>query len=298
MTNSSLQLHILGTGTPTPTPDRFGSAFAVQLHDRTLLFDCGPSTTHKLVKAGLWPTQVTDVFFTHHHFDHNADFGAFLLTRWDQNLDEANRLQVFGPSYTTEFTERLVGDQGAFCADWRARIEHPASQRVFAERGAKQPRRPPMETLTVQDCQPGVIARGEGWQVTGATADHAQPWLDSLAYRLDVDGFSIVFTGDTGPCAEVAELARGADLMLCMCWTDGLDPARDLHGACSALGAGTLAEQAGVGELMLVHTGPELSLDADIVCDVARDGFSGVVSFASELTTRAFEGRSLSGRAL
>ena len=43
------------------------------------MFDCGPAATHKLVKAGLYPTQVDNLFFTHHHFDHNIDYPCFLL---------------------------------------------------------------------------------------------------------------------------------------------------------------------------------------------------------------------------
>ena len=46
----------LGAGTPTPTPTRFGSSHVLRLGDELLMFDCGPATTHKLVKAGLFPT--------------------------------------------------------------------------------------------------------------------------------------------------------------------------------------------------------------------------------------------------
>ncbi len=48
------------------------------------MFYCGPAATHKLVKAGLYPTQVDNLFFTHHHFDHNIDYPCFLLCYWDE----------------------------------------------------------------------------------------------------------------------------------------------------------------------------------------------------------------------
>jgi ribonuclease Z len=70
---SKAHVHILGAGTPTPTPDRFGSAFAVEVGGEYLMFDCGPAATWKLVKAGLTPTQIDYLFFTHHHFDHDVD---------------------------------------------------------------------------------------------------------------------------------------------------------------------------------------------------------------------------------
>lgn len=82
------QVYILGAGTPTPTPTRWGSAYAVHIGGEYLMFDCGPAATHKLVKAGIFPTQVDYLFFTHHHFDHDVDYPCFLLCRWDQECWE------------------------------------------------------------------------------------------------------------------------------------------------------------------------------------------------------------------
>ena len=67
------RIHILGAGTPTPTPTRYGSSFVLEIGDEKIMIDCGPATTHKLVKAGLWPTEIDYVFITHHHFDHDVD---------------------------------------------------------------------------------------------------------------------------------------------------------------------------------------------------------------------------------
>jgi branched-chain amino acid transport system ATP-binding protein len=77
---------ILGAGTPTPTPSRWGSAFAVKVGGEHMMFDCGPAATHKLVKMGIKPTSVDYMFFTHHHFDHDVDYPCFLLCRWDQSI--------------------------------------------------------------------------------------------------------------------------------------------------------------------------------------------------------------------
>ncbi len=76
------RVYVLGAGTPTPTASRFGSSFVVQTGGEYLMFDCGPAATHKLVKAGLFPTQIDYLFFTHHHFDHDIDYPCFLLCRW------------------------------------------------------------------------------------------------------------------------------------------------------------------------------------------------------------------------
>ncbi len=118
-----LRLHVLGAGTPTPTPSRFGTSYVLDLGGgRLAMFDCGPAATHKLVKAGLWPTKVDHLFFTHHHFDHDIDYPCFLLCRWDQSIGKENRLQVIGPKLTELITERILGENGAFVHDWKARV--------------------------------------------------------------------------------------------------------------------------------------------------------------------------------
>ena len=212
------RIHILGAGTPTPTPTRFGSSYVVEVCDEQIMVDCGPATTHKLVKAGLWPTDIDYLFFTHHHFDHDVDYPCFLLTRWDQSIGKENSLQVFGPSPTERITEGLIGEDGVFAHDWKARVNHPSSQQVFVNRGGILPRKPP--EVLARDVCPGKIYSGSDWEMTGARAEHAQPYLDSIAYRLDSPEGSVVFTGDTEPCQSVVELAAGADAMLCMCWDD------------------------------------------------------------------------------
>src|SRR5438093_737529 len=119
------RLHILGAGTPTPTADRFGTSYVLDLGGgRLAMFDCGPAATHKLVKAGIRPTSVDHLFFTHHHFDHDVDYPCFLLCRWDQSIGKENQLRVYGPTLTETITERILGEHGAFVHDWKARVNH------------------------------------------------------------------------------------------------------------------------------------------------------------------------------
>ena len=104
-------------GTPTPTAERFGSAHVIKIGDQSLMFDCGPAATHKLVKAGLFPTQIDYLYFTHHHFDHDIDYPCFLLCRWDQSIGKENQLKVFGPTLTEKITEGIIGEDGLFSHD-------------------------------------------------------------------------------------------------------------------------------------------------------------------------------------
>jgi ribonuclease Z len=279
------QVFVLGAGTPTPTPHRFGSAFAVHVGGEYLMFDCGPAATSKLVKMGIFPTQVDYLFFTHHHFDHDVDYPCFLLCRWDQSVGKEQMLQVFGPTLTRTLTERLIGEEGAFAHDWKARVGHPLSQRVHVNRGGTLPRKPPH--VLARDVGPGPVHRGREWRVTAAPAEHVQPFLDSLAYRLDAAEGSIVFTGDTQPCRSVVDLARGADTLLSMCWDDQerMEAMGEAAGQCGTTGAARMAQEAGVKRLVLVHIGPHLGSHGPMekgIGDVRRI-YAGEVVFADEL---------------
>jgi len=281
------QVFILGAGTPTPTPHRWGSAFAVDIGGEHLMVDCGPAATHKLVRMGIYPTRVDYLFFTHHHFDHNVDYPCFLLCRWDQSIGKENQLRVYGPTPTETITERLLGENGAFVHDWKARVNHPSSHRAHVLRGGTLPRKPP--SVLAKDVGPGLIHQGSEWRMTGAPADHVQPWLDSLAYRLDSAEGSIVFTGDTQPCQSVLELARGADMMLCMCAGDQarMEGMQEASATCGTTGAAKMAQEAGVKRLILVHVGPHLATHGPMekgIGDVRRI-YDGEVIFAEELMT-------------
>ena len=281
------RIHVLGAGTPTPTPTRFGTSFVVETSGEQIMIDCGPAATYKLVQAGLWPTNIDYLFFTHHHFDHDIDFPCFLLCRWDQSIGKENRLQVYGPTLTEQITEGIIGENGTFAHDWKARINHPISKNVFVNRGGKLPR--PAPDVFSKDIGPGKVYEGKDWEVTAAIAEHVQPYLDSLAYRLDTPDGSIVFTGDTQPCQTVTDLAKDADVMLCMCWDD--QEVMDANGEgpyqCGTTGAAKMAQEAGVKKLVLVHIGSNLSNHPVMEKGIGdiKKLYDGELIFSEELMT-------------
>ena len=280
-------LHILGAGTPHPTPFRFGSSSVLVIDGEFLMFDCGPATTHKLVKAGLWPTRIDNLFFTHHHFDHDIDYPCFLLCRWDQSIGKENTLSVYGPPPTERLTHGILdAEKGVFAHDWYARVHFPISQNVYVNRGGTLPRLPPV--VYSRDIGPGTVITSKRWKVTAARASHVQPYLESLAYRIDTTGGkSIVITGDTEPCDTVIDLARDADIMLANCANNqstledqGLD-----HGQSGTIAAAQIAQTANVKTLLLTHMGPTFATHGPLEKGLGdiRQHYKGQVIFAEEL---------------
>ena len=280
-------LHILGAGTPHPTPFRFGSSSVLEIDGEFLMFDCGPATTHKLVKAGLWPTRIDNLFFTHHHFDHDIDYPCFLLCRWDQSIGKENTLNVYGPPPTERLTHGILDeDKGVFAHDWYARVHFPISQNVYVNRGGTLPRDPPV--VYSRDIGPGIVRTAEKWKVTAARASHVQPYLESLAYRVDTaSGKSLVITGDTEPCDTVIDLAQNADIMLANCANNqstlenqGLD-----SGQSGTIAAAQIAQTANVKTLVLTHMGPTFATHGPLEKGLGdiRQHYEGQVIFAEEL---------------
>jgi len=279
------QLYLLSTGTPTPAKNRFGTCHALALGDERLMIDCGPAATWKLAQAGLFPTQVNTLLFTHHHYDHNADLPCFLLCRWNQSVGAERPLRILGPPPTAWITERLVGEDGAFSHDVSARVNAPISQHVHVNRGGKLPR--PAPDYRAEDIDDGAVIRGNGWSASAAQVHHVEPWLTSLAYRVDYEGGSIVFAGDTGPCPSLTRLARGADVLVANCWDhqDTMKANGEADGMAGTVTSGEMARDAGVAKLVLSHTGSSLADAASrdkALADVAAV-YDGEVVFAEEL---------------
>lgn len=252
---------ILGSGTPIPDTKRWGSSFVVDVGDSWMMFDCGFGATHKLYQAQIASTEIDSVFFTHHHSDHVADYPALLLSRFDMATGHENPLKVYGPNNTVQLTQRLIGPgQGAFWPDIVARTNHPLSLGAYKRRGGVLPRRPPQ--VETSDLEAGAVVKGPSWSVRTAEVEHVQPYLDSLAYRLETDQGLIVFAGDTRPCDSLTELAAGADMlfMACVRLSDDMreDPA---YGAAlsGSREAAMTAEAAGVKHLVLVHQHPAMN---------------------------------------
>jgi hypothetical protein len=78
---------LLGTaGGPFPKRGRSAPASVVVIDDMAYVVDCGNGVARQLVLAGLDLSRIRHVFITHHHSDHNADFGTLLLLAWTAGL--------------------------------------------------------------------------------------------------------------------------------------------------------------------------------------------------------------------
>jgi ribonuclease BN (tRNA processing enzyme) len=90
----------------------------------------------------------------------------------------------------------------------------------------------------------------------------------ALHLRFEADGIAIVFSGDTGPSDALAELARGAELLVCEC--SGSD-ARPVDGHLTPSAVADVVSKARPREVWLTHLFPHVNA-AETVRTVARTG--------------------------
>src|SRR5256712_13004267 len=81
------KLILLGPG-GGPRPRKVSSAPAqvIVSNDVAYVIDCGNGVARQLVFAGVPLTKLRHVFITHHHSDHNADYGNLILLAWSARL--------------------------------------------------------------------------------------------------------------------------------------------------------------------------------------------------------------------
>jgi ribonuclease BN (tRNA processing enzyme) len=90
----------------------------------------------------------------------------------------------------------------------------------------------------------------------------------SLAYRVENPrGRSFVYAGDTGLCDGIIRLARDTDLLILECSSP---VGQDMEGHLNPTQAGRIAQDAGVGRLLLLHFYPEV-LGTDIAGDCRKE---------------------------
>ena len=255
-----MKITLLGTGTPTPSLKRMSSGYLIEMDDETILFDCGPGVYHRMMEAGVKATDVTRVFFTHLHYDHCADYVRLLLTRWDQGAGHIPELMVYGPPPIRRMTELLFSSNGAFGPDLTARVEHQGSIDIYQARGGSPPRAWPQPK--VSELSDGEIVEGNSWRITTTEVVHVQPYLVCYGYRLDTPEGTFVYSGDSGPCGEMVELAKDCDVLVHMCqYISGTELSPMARQGCMGhIELARLGEKANVKNLVISHVTEQMDV--------------------------------------
>jgi ribonuclease BN (tRNA processing enzyme) len=276
-----VRLILLGTaGGPRPNAYRSSAAQVLLIDGQAHVVDCGYGVARQLVLAGVPLDTLRRIFITHHHSDHNADFGNLVLLAWTSGLHTP--VDMYGPPPIAAMREQYLA-LNAYGIDTRTADE------------MRVPLPPLFRAHEISHA--GVVLQEKHLRVTAAIVRHP-PVVPSLAYRFDTPERSIVISGDTAYCPELIELARGADVLV----HEALYPpaiealvarvpnARRLLS--HLLGSHTTIEEtgrvaaaAGVRTLVVSHLIPadDPEVSDDMWSDAARRHFTGEVVVGHDL---------------
>jgi len=232
-----------------PYERRGSSGYALRLSTSTVLLDCGSGTTWKLEKVGINYLEIDHIFISHRHPDHTADLVPFLFaTRYASKLERRTPLIIYGGKGFEDFFLAL---QEAY-KDWIV----PSS-------------------LQIREIEEGIL-KFEDFTVTAKETLHME---GSLAYRIESEGKSLVYSGDTDYSDSLIELSKDADVLVIECSFP--DEESKVKGHLTPREVGKIAKEAGVKKLVITHLYP-ICDEVDVI-GALKDKYKGEVVIAEDL---------------
>jgi ribonuclease Z len=211
-----------------------------------LLIDCGVSPRGRLEDLGIGRDAIDDIFITHFHPDHVAGLPLFLMELCMRKRSKPVRIHA-GKSVISRIRRMMEMYR------WR-----------------KLPAQFPIVYRPVEYRRRTRVLSNDEFRVHSSPVRHVVP---AMGVRVDFleDGRSFVYSADTEPSANLVELAGSAGLLIHEATGKGA-------GHSSAGQAASIARDAKVGKLLLIHTDPYA--DRKALLKQARAVFSGEVEIA------------------
>ena len=245
-----MKLTILGSGTNLH-PTRAATCLYVET-DIRFLIDFGPRSLANLLRTPINRHEINLLFLTHLHADHLAEMVPFLFDAVFYSRHQGRRkdLVIYGPKGTARFVHRLLKTFPGFSkARFQITIDELGNKPVLLGKTVIFPQR----------------------------VTHV-PDLVCLGYRIEHQGRSMVYSGDSELCPALIDLCRDVDVAVLDCSFPNQKPGK---GHMTPAEAGRVARQAGVKKLILTHFYP-VAERYDLLGQCAKM-FNGKVRLAEDL---------------
>ena len=190
------KLVMLGTAAgPVPGRTRKMTSHVMLSNGAAYVLDCGLGVTDRFAETGIPFSALRSIFITHHHFDHNVEYGPLLSIGWVQGMPLS--VQAYGPPPLKQMTADYI-----------------RSMRTTIDFWAEDLKMKPLETIDVSEvARAGSVMQDDNVKVSSVVVQHP-PVKPAFGYRFDFHDRSIAFSGDTTPIEAVAQLAKGADILV------------------------------------------------------------------------------------
>lgn len=207
--NDTMKLTFLGTGAPRPSTERYGPSIYVEAGDHKILVDAGPGMRERLFEAGGFEaiSGVDHVLVTHLHFDHTVSISSAWLSGW--LFGRRVPLRVQGPVGIIDMMENIKKAY-QWDVDYRVMVGVPIEG----------------SGLIVEEVSEGVIFDEGGLKITAFPVEHMPINVgtgellglrgETIGYRIDYKGHSVLFSGDTRSTeySEINNIGKDVDLLI------------------------------------------------------------------------------------
>jgi ribonuclease BN (tRNA processing enzyme) len=246
-----MKLTVVGCSGSFPSAESACSSYLVEADGFRLLLDMGNGALGELQRhCGLYDLDA--IFLSHLHADHCIDMCAYFVARYYRyDGGRCAPLPVYGPEGTERRLTTAYGDT-------------PSEKSMS-------------EAFDFHTLKSGHFQIGP-FSVRTEKVEHP---VEAYGVRIQHGGKVLTYSGDTGVCDTLTELAEDADLFLCEAsFTHGKEDIPALH--LNGREAGLHAARAGAKRMVLTHIPPWTDGMRNLAD--AREVFPGPVELARPRT--------------
>lgn len=272
--NKGVWLQVLGSGGPEVDNGRASSSYVIWNQGKArILVDMGAGSLLRFKQSGASINDLDLMLVSHLHADHSNDLPAYIKASYFSDRDRD--LLLYGPTGNhlmpslSSFVENLLGQKGAF----RYLSDYLDGRELY---------RLLPHDVDSQNKQERVVMQNDKYRIVTVSVHHGH--IPALAWRVDLSGYSIVFSGDmSNQNSVLASLSKKADILVAhhAIAEQNTGIARRLHMPPSVIGK--IAAKSGVKKLILSHRMNRTLGKEKVTVNHVRETYSGPLELAEDL---------------
>ncbi len=243
-----MKVIVLGSGTGVICLERGSPGYLLKTNKNLFLIDSGAGTLTRILQAGYTLNQIDALFYTHIHPDHVTDLVPFLFASKYGTNSRRKKLTIVGGSGFKKFFNDLSKTYQGWLIPKKYEL-------IIKEMRGSQFK---IGSVFVKTCQPQHIA-------------------ESVSFRFEERGKSVVFSGDTDFSENLIQLSKDVNLLILEC---SFPDSMKVKGHLTPTQAAHLAQKASPKQLVLSHFYPPS--DRINILKIVRKIYSGKVVLAKD----------------
>jgi len=278
---SETKLIILGSGTPNPDPERYGSGYAIIVNESAYIVDFGPGIVRRIsAMSPSWGGKFSSMelkniniaFLTHIHSDHSGALADLILTPWIMGRSEP--LNLYGPKGLKAMSENIIE---AYIDDINYRLygSQPANKLGYT-------------TNVNEIIEDGIIYKDNNVEVIAFKNNHGD-FKNSFGFLFITEDKRILLSGDTAVSNNLIKYGENLDILVHEVFSSEtfVNKTKDwqtYHKAhhTSSIDLGKIAKKLKPKKLVLSHILFWGASDESLINDV-RENFNGETIIAQDL---------------